>query len=37
LDRIVERTGAPVSITVDHGTEFTSKALEEWAYRRGVG
>jgi putative transposase len=20
----------------DHGTEFTSKALEEWAYRRGV-
>ena len=28
--------GAPVSITIDHGTEFTSKALEEWAYRRGV-
>jgi putative transposase len=22
--------------TVDHGTEFTSKALEEWAYLRGV-
>ena len=21
---------------VDHGTEFTSKALDEWAYRRGV-
>jgi putative transposase len=21
---------------VDHGTEFTSKALEEWAYQRGV-
>jgi len=27
---------APVSITVDHGLEFTSKALEEWAWRRGV-
>jgi len=26
----------PVSITVDHGSEFTSKALEEWAWRRGV-
>jgi putative transposase len=25
-----------LSITVDHGTEFTSKALEDWAYRRGV-
>lgn len=30
-------TGAlPVSITVDHGSEFTSKALEDWAWRRGV-
>ena len=36
LDRILARTGTPVSITVDHGTEFTSKALEEWAYQRGV-
>jgi putative transposase len=36
LDRIVARTGTPASITIDHGTEFTSKALEEWAYRRGV-
>jgi putative transposase len=36
LDRIVDRTGTPASITIDHGTEFTSKALEEWAYRRGV-
>jgi len=25
-----------VSITVDHGTEFTSRALEDWAYRRGI-
>jgi putative transposase len=36
LDRLIQQTGAPVSITVDHGTEFTSKALEEWAYQRGV-
>jgi putative transposase len=36
LDRAVERAGAPVSITIGHGTEFTSKVLEEWAYRRGV-
>lgn len=36
LDRAIERAGTPISITVDHGTEFTSKALEEWTYRRGV-
>lgn len=36
LDRIIAHTGAPSSITVDHGTEFTSRALEEWAYQRGV-
>jgi transposase InsO family protein len=27
---------APVSIAVDHGSEFTSKALEERAWRRSV-
>ena len=36
LDRLVMDSGSPLSITVDHGTEFTSVALEEWAYRRGV-
>lgn len=36
LDRAIARAGTPVSITVDHGTEFTSRALEDWAYRRGV-
>jgi putative transposase len=36
LDRAIERAGTPASITVDHGTEFTSKALEDWAYQRGV-
>ena len=34
LDRIVGSTGTPLSITVDHGTEITSKALEDWAYQR---
>ena len=36
LDRVVAKLGPPSSITVDHGTEFTSKALEEWAWQRGV-
>ena len=36
LDRIVGDGVRPRSITVDHGTEFQSRALEEWAYRRGV-
>ena len=27
---------SPRSITVDHGTEFQSRALEDWAYRRSV-
>ena len=26
----------PYAITVDHGTEFTSKALDEWCYVRGM-
>jgi putative transposase len=36
LDRAIARHGKPKTITVDHGTEFTSRALDEWAYRRGV-
>ena len=36
LDRAIAHSGTPVSITVDHGTEFTSRALEDWAYWRGV-
>ena len=36
LERWVQQHGAPTSITVDHGTEFTSKALEAWAWHRGV-
>jgi len=26
----------PKAITVDHGTEFTSKSLDEWAWNNGV-
>src|SRR6266404_6360162 len=36
LDRALNGTPGPRSITVDHGTGFQSRALEEWAYRRGV-
>jgi putative transposase len=36
LDRVLPAGAAPRSITVDHGTEFMSRALEDWAYRRGV-
>jgi len=36
LDRVLNGTPGPRSITVDHGTEFQSRALEDWAYRRGV-
>ena len=36
LDKVVALRGAPVSITVDNGTEFTSKALDLWAYSNGV-
>src|SRR5262249_53304287 len=37
LDRILSAASTlPRSITVDHGTEFTSRALEDWAYHRGV-
>jgi putative transposase len=36
LDRVLARGPSPRSITVDHGTEFQSRALEDWAYERGV-
>ena len=36
LDRAIAEHGKPKTITVDHGTEFTSRALDDWAYRRGV-
>ena len=36
LDSRLMDGSVAVSLTVDHGTEFTSKALEEWAWRRGI-
>ena len=36
LDNAIANGTAPRSITVDHGTEFMSRALEDWAYQRGV-
>ena len=36
LDRVLEDEATPRSITVDHGTEFQLRALQVWAYRRGV-
>lgn len=36
LDEAALERGWPKAITVDNGTEFTSKALDEWAWRRGV-
>ena len=36
LERVSAMRNLPKAITVDHGTEFTSKALDEWAWRRGV-
>lgn len=36
LERVAASRPLPKAITVDHGTEFTSRALDEWAWRRGV-
>ena len=36
LDVVAQHRPLPKAITVDHGTEFTSRALDEWAWQRGV-
>ena len=36
LDQVVVQRGKPQSIRVDNGPEFTSKALDLWAYSNGV-
>jgi putative transposase len=36
LDRHIERHGAPDVITIDNGTEFDSKAMDEWAFKNKV-
>jgi putative transposase len=36
LDRLAASRGLPQTIAVDNGTEFTSRALDQWADERGV-
>ena len=36
LERLSWQRPLPKAITVDHGTEFTSKVLDEWAWHPGV-
>lgn len=36
LDEVGEREGYPEVIMIDNGPEFSGKALDEWAYRKGI-
>ena len=36
IDVVLQDRPAPQSITVDNGSEFTSRAVEAWAYQRGI-
>ena len=36
LDRLACGRGLPEAITIDNGSEFCSRALDTWAYQRGV-
>jgi putative transposase len=36
LNRLELSRRMPVIITIDHGTEFTSKSFDEWAFLRGI-
>ena len=36
LDRVIAERAAPDEIVMDNGPELTSKALDQWAYERGV-
>jgi putative transposase len=36
LEQLAVQRGLPRSLVVDHGPEFISRALDLWAYRRGV-
>jgi putative transposase len=36
LQRLFETRGLPKVITIDNGPEFPGRALDEWAYQRGV-
>jgi transposase InsO family protein len=36
LERVVKERGVPLSITVDNGSEFASRAMDAWAYGHGI-
>jgi len=36
LEKLAESRGLPEVITMDNGPEFAGRALDEWAYRKGV-
>jgi len=36
LDRLACERGLREAITIDNGSEFCSRALDRWAYQRGV-
>lgn len=36
LEQLAAQRGLPRSLVVDHGPEFVSRALDLWAYRRGI-
>jgi putative transposase len=36
LHAVIQQRGAPRSIRVDNGTEFTSVVMDQWAYWNGV-
>jgi putative transposase len=36
LEKLAETRGLPEVITMDNGPEFAGRALDEWAYRKGV-
>jgi putative transposase len=36
LQRLADSRGLPKSVTIDNGPEFAGKALDEWAYCRGL-
>jgi len=37
LEQVINFRGTPETIVVDNGPEFAGKALDAWAYERGVG
>ena len=36
LEKVVGQRGAPLALTLDNGTEFTSKHFDAWAYTAGI-